>query len=57
MIKCELDYCIYNRDFFCLLKEIHLNMLGMCEECVIVSIPADILKELKESQFEKIDGR
>ena len=47
-MKCEMNYCIYNRNFFCVLEETQLNTLGMCEECIIVSIPINILEELKE---------
>lgn len=56
-MKCEMNYCIYNRDFMCTLKEIQLNLLGMCEECIIVSITDDVLEELKESQLEQIESR
>lgn len=37
-MKCELDYCIYNKDSLCILNEIQLNSLGMCDESIIVSI-------------------
>ena len=46
-MKCEVDYCIYNRRFSCILNETQV-------ECMIVSIPEDILQELKESQLEEI---
>ena len=53
-MKCGFDYCIYNRDFLCTLKETQLNSLGMCEECIMVSIPEDILKELKGKQLGEL---
>lgn len=56
-MKCESDYCIYNRDFSCIIKETLINSLGMCEECIRVSIPDDVLKELKKRQLEEIDSR
>ena len=56
-MTCEVDYCIYNRRFSCTFSKIQLNMLGMCEECIIVSIPDDILQELKENQLEEMEAR
>lgn len=29
----------------------------MCEECITISLPDDVLKELKEKQLEEIDNR
>ena len=29
----------------------------MCEECIIVSIPDDILRKLKERQLEEIEAQ
>ena len=57
IMNCEVDYCIYNRCFACTLNETQLNTLGMCEECMIVSIPDDIFQELKESQLDEIKAR
>ena len=58
-MKCEMNYCIYNSDYFCTLKDIQQNSLGMCEECIIVSIPNNILEELKKNNLKilKADGR
>jgi len=53
MTKCAFDYCIYNREFFCILDEVEINSLGMCDACIIVSIPEDELKSLKENQTEQ----
>ena len=52
-MKCRQDYCIYNEDFFCILDGIEINELGMCEACIIVSIPDNELKILKESLLEQ----
>ena len=56
-MKCEADYCIYNRDFLCVLDEIQLNALGMCDECMLVSISDEDLRMLKEKQLEDIINR
>lgn len=56
-MKCGVVYCVYNRDCVCLIKEIELNELGMCQECIIVSIPEQELNTLKEKQLEDILSR
>ena len=58
-MNCEVDYCIYNDDYECILSEIRINSLGMCEECILVSIPNAELKFLKNKlrkQLEKTES-
>ena len=43
LMKCEFDYCIYNKSFSCIVEEIKINSLGLCDECEIVAIPKEIL--------------
>jgi len=52
-MKCAFDYCIYNKDFFCILDEIEINSIGMCEACIVVSIPEKELQSFKEKELEK----
>jgi hypothetical protein len=52
-IECVFYYCIYNRDFRCVLEKIKINMFGMCDDCTIVAIPEEFLRPLKERQLEK----
>lgn len=52
---CEVDSCIYNDDYKCLIDEMQINALGMCEECILVSIPDAILKTLKEKQRNNLE--
>ena len=40
--KCNL--CIYNRNLACILDEIIINYLGMCDDCVIVALDEDFLE-------------
>ena len=50
-MKCEFDYCVYNRDHGCILDDIQINRLGMCEECEIAKTPEEILDQYKEKPF------
>ena len=56
-MRCEFSYCVYNSDFFCILETTQINTYGMCEECIIVSIPEADLKLMKELQLKEMDER
>ena len=51
-MKCDFDYCVYNRRYTCSLGELHINMLGSCSECITVSIPPTELKRLKTEELK-----
>jgi len=50
-----MDYCVYNKNFLCILPETQINSIGMCEECVIVSISEENLAMLKEKQLSETE--
>ena len=54
---CEFDYCVYNRNKQCLLKEIRINSLGMCDDCIVVSVQDSILEKFKTEQLHKLERR
>ena len=56
-MKCEFKYCIYNKNFECTIDAISINALGMCDECIIVSLDKKILEKAKETQLKKIENR
>lgn len=53
-MTCEFNYCIYNKNFFCLLDNVRINALAQCDECIMVSLPQDELLEYKNIQLQKI---
>ena len=54
-IKCEYDYCIFNKNCSdCMLKEIRINCIGMCDNCVTVQLPEDKLEEYKQNHIQEI---
>jgi len=53
-LKCDFGYCIYNEDFLCVLKKIQINSLGMCEECIIVTIEEKELEMMKERDLRAL---
>ena len=52
-MKCEFDYCIYNKEFTCILDEIQINSSGMCEECEFVAVPKEILEKYKNQRIKE----
>ena len=53
-MTCKFDYCIYNKEYTCILDTIHINSLGMCEACEMVTVPKEILEAGKAARLKKI---
>ena len=53
---CENDYCIYWDNNECILNEIHLNNMGVCESCISITISEKELKRLRKEQLEQIEA-
>ena len=56
-MDCELDTCIFNRDFKCLYDSITVNNVGMCAACMIVQLEKDELEKKKEEQYNLLRER
>ena len=56
-MRCEVDYCIYNRDCTCICQTIKVNSFGMCEECTFVSFKKELLDAEKERQLQNSGKR
>jgi len=54
-MKCELNYCIHNNEFNCILDQVQLNSLGMCDECELVTIPEKTLEKCKRARLREIE--
>ena len=50
-MKCEFEWCLYNRNFKCITDEPEINSLGMCDTCIVVSFDRDFLEKEKERQL------
>ena len=53
-MNCELEYCIYNDMYTCILDEIQINSYGMCEDCELITIPKEKLEKYKKQRLNKI---
>jgi len=56
-MTCEFDRCIYNREWKCLLDEVNINNLGMCDDCILISLDWDFLEAEKERQLQALEER
>jgi len=56
-MNCDFDYCIYNRDYNCILDGIGINSVGMCDECTLVTISDEKLRLIKKEQLAKLEER
>ena len=56
-MKCENDYCIYNKDNTCILGEMSIDSLGMCDACITISLDEGFLKAEKTRQLGELETR
>ncbi len=56
-MTCENIFCIYQRNNECILEEISLDIIGICDNCIYVDIDTKMLNELKENQLRNIENR
>ena len=54
-MKCEFNYCIYNKELVCILDEIQIDSLGSCEACEMVNISKEILEKHKKRRLNEIE--
>ena len=55
-MRCENEQCIYNQNAECLLDEIGLDAIGMCDACIIVDWDKDLLEAAKIRQHHEINS-
>jgi hypothetical protein len=49
-----MEYCVYQQDNACILKDIEVNALGMCDNCEIVSPNHEFLAAAKKRRLDEI---
>ncbi len=52
-MRCENVFCIYWKDDACCLKNVSLDIQGMCKECEYVSVDEKDLTVLREDGLKK----
>lgn len=54
---CETDFCLYNKGGTCCLKNISIDSLGNCEDCILLTIDEKFLDAEKEKQLADMESR
>ena len=54
-MKCEQEYCLYNKDNLCILEDTEINSLGMCDTCIMLSQDKTLIKTEKERQLLELE--
>ena len=52
-MNCYMDFCIYQTNGKCTLKEIVIDESGMCSDCICINIDKNILHEAKAELLVK----
>lgn len=55
IMKCENSLCIYERDKKCILDEISVNMLGICDDCIYPTVDSSLLEKLKDKTLKNLE--
>jgi len=54
-IHCDFSLCIYNECDECLLDTVSVDMQGVCTDCEMVSLDADMVEKQKNIQRYKYE--
>lgn len=55
-MNCENCYCIYQHKGKCILKDIQIDIAGMCTECIYVDLDAPALTKAKIKLLKAYNG-
>ena len=53
-MRCDNYFCAYWREGHCILKEIALNIQGICQECIYIEFPDKVLEENRKKTLEHL---
>ena len=54
---CENNFCLYQANGKCKLKEVEINNIGACSSCICIDIPKIELDKLKNKTLQEIENR
>lgn len=52
-MHCENKFCCYFFDHTCILQEIEINSLGMCDSQIMVEVEEEQLSQKRKEQLER----
>ncbi len=54
-ISCENEFCIYQKQGKCILKSVHLDIQGNCQDSIYVNFEEETLNEHKEKLLRELE--
>lgn len=55
-LSCENEFCIYQKEGYCTLKRVRIDIQGNCSDCIYIKIEENTLMNLKEKLLRDTDG-
>lgn len=56
-MTCENRLCIYWSKDSCTLREVQLDSMGSCTDCIPVSLPEEFLEKKRTELIQELDRR
>lgn len=56
-MTCENRLCVYWSKDGCTLREVHLDDLGSCTDCIVVRLPEELLEKKRIELLQELDRR
>jgi len=53
-LSCENEFCIYQKQGNCILKNVQLDTQGNCVDCTCINIEENTLTDLKEKRLSEL---
>ena len=53
-MKCENIFCLYNKNYQCLRKQIRIGSLAQCENCKLININTKEFNLEREQQYDSL---
>ncbi len=55
-LSCENEFCIYQKEGYCTLKSVQIDIQGNCLDCIYIEIEENTLMNLKEKLLRDTDS-
>jgi len=54
-MHCGNNFCVYWDNKKCILNEVSLDISGQCEDCILIDIEEDLLKQKRQEILDRLD--
>lgn len=53
-MECQNKFCVYWSGGYCVLREVHLDIQGCCQDCIYMEIPETDLRKARENTLRSL---